>query len=156
MSWSQRAYGRISPRFAHGPLSAYFTKFHAWIIRRTKGRIGTRFFGGAPLLVLRTTGRRSGEPREAPVIYVPAGDDAYAVCASNAASARYPAWWHNLQADPDAEILVKGGWRQVRARKAEGEEANRLMARIEETYEGAKHYATIASRDMPVVVLEPR
>jgi len=44
----------------------------------------------------------------------------------------------------------------VRARKAEGEEAARLMARIEETYEGAKHYATIAQRDMPVVVLEPR
>ena len=156
MSWSQRAYGRISPHFAHGPISAHLTKFHAWLIRRTRGRIGTRFFGGAPLLVLRTTGRRSGEPRESPMIYVRAGDDAFAVCASNAASARYPAWWHNLKANPEAEALVDGRWRPVRARKAEGAEADELMARIEETYEGAKHYATVARREMPVVVLEPR
>ena len=156
MSWSQRAYGRISPRFAHGPLSAPMTKFHAWLIRRTNGRIGTRFFGGAPLLVLRTTGRRSGQPRESPVIYVPAAGDAVAVCASNAASARFPAWWLNLQADPAAEVLLNRKWRPVRARKAEGEEAAQLLAKFEETYEGAKHYATIAQREMPVVVLEPR
>jgi deazaflavin-dependent oxidoreductase (nitroreductase family) len=156
MSWTQRAYGRISPHLAHGPLSARVTKLHAWLIRRTKGRIGTRFFGGAPLLVLRTTGRRSGEARESPVLYVPAEGDAVAVCASNAASARYPAWWLNLQANPDAEILVKGGWRRVRARKAEGDEAARLMARFDEANEGFAHYATIAQRDMPVVVLEPR
>ena len=156
MSLSQRVYGRISPRMAHGRFSARITRFHAWLIRRTGGRLGARFLGGAPLLVLRTTGRRSGQPRETPVIYVPAGPDAYAVCASNAASERFPAWWHNLKALPEAEALVKGEWRAVRARKAEGREAEELTARIEATYEGAKHYGDIAARELPIVVLEPR
>lgn len=156
MSLSQRIYGRVSPHLAHGPLSARVSRAHAKLIARTNGRLGGRFLGGAPLLVLRTTGRRSGHRRETPAIYVKAGPQSWAISASNAASKRYPAWWHNLQANPEAEVLVEGSWRRVRARKAEGREAQELFARIEDVYEGARHYAAIATREMPVVVLEPR
>ena len=156
MTWSQRTYGRISPRVAHGRFSARVTALHARLIGRTNGKFGARFFGGAPLLVLRTVGRKSGEVRENPAIYVTAGERAWAVAASNAASKRFPGWYLNLQANPEAEALVGGKWRHVRARRAEGREFDELTARIEETYEGAKHYAKIATRELPIVVLEER
>jgi deazaflavin-dependent oxidoreductase (nitroreductase family) len=156
MSLSQRIYGRISPRLAHRGLSTRIATGHAKLIARTNGKLGTRFFGGAPLLVLRTVGRKTGQVRESPAIYVKAGPNAWAVTASNAASQRFPAWYHNLHANPDIEVLVEGRWRAVRARKAEGQEAEELTARIEAIYEGAKHYAAITTRELPIVVLEPR
>jgi F420H(2)-dependent quinone reductase len=110
---------------------------------------------GADVLVLRTTGRRSGKPREAPMFYVPHGDG-YAVVASNAASRRAPAWWLNLQAQSDAEATVGKGWRPVRAREATAEEHDELWPRFVAMYRGYDHYKEIATRDMPVVVLEPR
>ena len=154
MSLLARAYARISPRLAHGPGSAAVTKAHAALIRRTNGRFGTRFFGGGRLLVLRTTGRRSGQPRESPMLFHDDGD-ALVVCAANGASRRPPAWWLNLQAEPRAEALVRGRWRRVRARKATDEERRRLWPRLQETYEGHDHYLAIATRELPVVLLEP-
>jgi deazaflavin-dependent oxidoreductase (nitroreductase family) len=147
------AYSRLSPRFAHRPGSVAATRAHAWLMRRSGGRFGRRFLG-ADVLVLRTTGRRSGEPREAPMFYLPHGDG-YAVVASNAASARPPAWWLNLQAHPEAEALVDGDRRHVRARRASGEEVAELWPRFVEMYRGYDHYKEIATREMPVVVLEP-
>src|ERR671917_1859826 len=89
-------YARVSPKFAHRRGTALPTRAHAWLLRRSKGRLGRRLFG-APVLVLRTIGRKSGEPREAPMFYLRDGDG-YAVVASNAASKKPPAWFLNLQA----------------------------------------------------------
>jgi deazaflavin-dependent oxidoreductase (nitroreductase family) len=81
--------------------------------------------------------------------------DSLVVCAANAASVRPPAWWLNLQADPHAQALVDGAWRPVRARKATDAERARLWPRLQETYEGHDHYLKLATRELPVVVLEP-
>jgi deazaflavin-dependent oxidoreductase (nitroreductase family) len=148
-------YSKLSPKLAHKPGTVGPTKAHAWLIRRSGGRLGTRFLGGGELLVLRSIGRRSGEPRDAPMLFVRDGD-AYVVCASNAASKRPPAWWLNLQAQPEAEILAERRWVSVRARKATPEETEVLGPRMQATYEGFDHYAAIATREMPFVVLEPR
>ncbi|MEA2442554.1 MAG: hypothetical protein QOH76_3978 [Thermoleophilaceae bacterium] len=148
------AYARLSPRLAHRPGMAAATRAHAWLVRRSGGRLGRRFLG-ADVLVLRTTGRRSGEPREAPMFYVP-HRRGFAVVASNAASTRPPAWWLNLQAHPDADAYERGEWHRVTARRATGEEAEELWPRFVEAYRGYDRYKEIATRDMPVVVLEPR
>jgi deazaflavin-dependent oxidoreductase (nitroreductase family) len=110
---------------------------------------------GADVLVLRTVGRRSGKSREAPMFYVPYRDG-FAVVASNAASKRAPAWWLNVQASPDTEATVGDGWRAVRAREATEAERAELWPRFVAMYRGYDHYKEIATRDMPVVVLEPR
>jgi deazaflavin-dependent oxidoreductase (nitroreductase family) len=89
------------------------------------------------------------------MFYVPHGDG-YAVVASNAASERPPAWWLNLQALPDAKAMAKDEWRSVRAREATGAEREELWPRFVAMYRGYDHYKEIASREMPVVVLEPR
>jgi deazaflavin-dependent oxidoreductase (nitroreductase family) len=80
----------------------------------------------------------------------------YAVVASNAGSSRTPAWWLNLQANPEAEAQVGGVTKQVRARAASQDETATLWPRFVEMYAGYDHYRSIATRTMPVVILEPR
>jgi deazaflavin-dependent oxidoreductase (nitroreductase family) len=147
-------YARISPRFAHRPGSSLPTRAHAWLLRRSGGRLGRRFLG-ADVVVLRTVGRRSGQVRESPVFYVRHGGG-FAVVASNAASARPPAWWLNLQAAPDADALVDGRWHPVRARRATEQETAALWPRFVAAYRGYDRYREIATRELPVVLLEPR
>jgi F420H(2)-dependent quinone reductase len=154
MSRAADAYARISPYLAHRPGSARATQAHAWLVRRTGGRLGGRALG-ADILVLRTLGRRSGQQREAPMFFVRHGDG-FVVVASNAASARAPAWWLNLQEHPDADALVRGRTHPVRARLATEQELTELWPQLVELYSGYEHYRSIATRELPVVVLEPR
>jgi deazaflavin-dependent oxidoreductase (nitroreductase family) len=147
-------YARITPRLAGRPGSTWPTRAHAWVLRRSRGRIGTTLFG-SPLLVLRTVGRKSGQPRESPMLFVEHADG-YAVVASNAASPRPPAWWLNLQAQPDCVAFVAGRSRPVRARKATESEAQVLWPKLDAAYVGFEHYREVASREIPVVILEPR
>jgi deazaflavin-dependent oxidoreductase (nitroreductase family) len=147
-------YARISPRLAHRPGSALSSRAHAWILSRSGGRIGKTLFG-SPLLVLRNTGRHSGQVRESPMLYVDHADG-YAVVASNAASPRPPAWWLNVQAQPACEAFVQGRWRPVRGREATEAEALELWPRLAAAYVGFEHYRALATRQLPVVILEPR
>jgi deazaflavin-dependent oxidoreductase (nitroreductase family) len=80
----------------------------------------------------------------------------FAVVASNAASERVPGWWLNVQASPDTEATVGDGWLAVRAREATEPERAELWPRFVAMYRGYDHYKEIATREMPVVVLEPR
>jgi F420H(2)-dependent quinone reductase len=147
-------FARISSRLAHRPGSARATQLHAWLVRHTGGRIGGRAIG-ADILVLRTVGRRSGRVRDAPLMFAPFGD-AFAIVASNAASEHPPAWWFNLQDHPDADAVVHGRTHPVRARPATTEEIAELWPRLVEVYSGYEHYKSIAARELPVVILEPR
>lgn len=147
-------YARLSPKLAHRPGSGAASRMHAWIVARSGGRIGKTLFG-SPLLVLRTVGRRTGKVRESPMLFVGHGDG-YAVVASNAASQRLPAWWLNLQDQPECDVFVGGRWRAMRARAARDDEASALWPRLDEAYLGFEHYRKLAARDLPVVIIEPR
>ncbi len=147
-----RVAARLTPYLAHRPGTALATQAHAWIVRHTGGRLGGRALG-AEVLVLRTLGRRSGQWRDAPVFFVPCGDG-FAIVASNAASTRPPAWWFNLQAHPDADVLVRGRTYSVRARAATETEIAELWPRLVEVYSGYEHYRSIATRELPVVILD--
>jgi deazaflavin-dependent oxidoreductase (nitroreductase family) len=134
-----------------GPLLAV----HQWLYEQSDGRIGASL-GGRPMLLLRTIGRRSKEPRTAALLYVRDGD-AYAVIASKGGSPRHPGWFHNLVANPDVEIQVGRERFPVRARVAEGKERARLWARADEINQGQYAvYQARTERVIPVVVLEPR
>jgi F420H(2)-dependent quinone reductase len=152
MSRLAKAYARVSPKLANRPGSRLFSKLHARLMRVSRGRLGR--FLGADVLVLRTTGRKSGQLRENPLMYVRHGD-AWVVAASNAAAARTPAWWLNLQAEPLAEVVVRGGSHRIRAREATDDEVAEVWPRLVEMYWGFEHYTTISERKFPVVMLEP-
>ncbi|HWX44670.1 MAG TPA: nitroreductase/quinone reductase family protein [Solirubrobacteraceae bacterium] len=147
-------FARISPHLAHRPGSARATQAHAWLMRRTGGRIGGSALG-TEFLVLRTVGRRTGRERDAPLLFVRHGE-AFVIVASNAASKRVPAWWFNLQEQPDAEALAGGRIYPVRARAATEQEVADLWPQLVKLYSGYDHYKSIATRELPVVVLEPR
>src|SRR4051794_10839179 len=99
-------------------------KLNVPIYKATRGRIMGKV-NRAPVLLLTTTGRRSGQRRTAPVLYLSDGDRVV-VIGSNAGNVRPPAWALNLLDGPDAEVQIRGERRQVRARVAEGEERDRL------------------------------
>ncbi len=131
-----------------------FGKLNVPIYRLTRGRMMNKV-GRAPVLLLTSTGRRSGQPRTAPVLYLADGERLI-VIGSNAGNDRAPAWSHNLKAHPDAEVQIRGGRQSVRARVAEGEERAELWRRMNEQYAGFAQYDENTSREIAVFVLEPR
>ena len=153
MSRAAELWAKISPGLANRPGSALFSRGHAWLVRRSGGRL--KNFIGVEVLILRTTGRRSGKPRESPMFFLPHGDG-WAVVASNAGSPHQPAWFLNVEANSEADAFVDGGWHAVRARQATPEEVEELWPRFVEIYRGYDHYREISTRELPVVVLERR
>jgi F420H(2)-dependent quinone reductase len=106
-----------------------------------------------PVLVLTTVGRRSGKRRSTPVGFLRYGDG-YAVIASNAGSDRVPAWWLNLQADPEAEVLAGRKRHAVRARRATAAEDEFVWAEFARLNPGFDEYRSLTDRPIPVVILE--
>jgi F420H(2)-dependent quinone reductase len=126
---------------------------HQWLYEHSDGRIGASL-GGRPMLLLRTVGRRTNQPRTAALLYVRDGH-AYVVIASKGGAPHHPGWFHNLTAQPDVGIQVGRQRIPVRARIAEGEERSRLWARADEINQGQyAAYQSRTSRVIPVVVLE--
>lgn len=128
---------------------------HQWLYEVSDGRIGTNL-GGRPMLLLRTVGRKTRQPRTAALLWVPDGD-AWAVIASKGGAPRHPGWYHNLVATPDVEIQIGRERIPVRARIAEGEQRARIWARADEVNQGQYTvYQSRTKRPIPVIVLERR
>jgi deazaflavin-dependent oxidoreductase (nitroreductase family) len=128
-------------------------KLNVPVYRLTGGRLMGKV-GRAPVLLLTTTGRKSGQRRSAPVVYLADGER-LSVIGSNAGNARTPAWSLNLKANPDAEVEVGRERRRVRARVAEGAERADLWRKHNEQYAGFDDYESRTDRDIAVFVLEP-
>lgn len=131
-----------------------FWRINPRIYRLTGGRVLGRI-GRVPVLLLVTTGRRTGAARTSPLLYLPQGR-AYVVAASYAGEPTHPAWWLNLKAHPDATVQVGSTVVPVRAREAEGDERARLWAAIVAQDGSFAEYQRRTTRRIPVVVLEPR
>jgi F420H(2)-dependent quinone reductase len=129
-------------------------KLNVPVYRLSRGRL-MNTVGTAPVLLLTSVGRRSGQRRTVPVVYLADGERQIVV-GSNAGNARTPAWSYNLQANADAEIEIRGKRTLVRARVVDGEERAQLWRRVNEMYEGFDEYDARTSRDIKVFVLEPR
>jgi deazaflavin-dependent oxidoreductase (nitroreductase family) len=129
----------------------WFGRVHRGLYRATHGRIGARL-AGLPMLLLTTTGRRSGDPRTTPLSFMPDGDD-FVVVGSNNGGPRDPAWWLNLQQRPEAEIQVGRDRFAVRAERATGAERERLWPRLKEFNRAYRRYEAKTRREIPVVKL---
>jgi F420H(2)-dependent quinone reductase len=151
---SDRFYSRLSHSLGATGLR-WVGKLNVPLYRLSGGRVGAKV-GKAPVLLLTTTGRKSGEPRTAPVVYL---EDAgrYVVINTNAGNTKLPAWSLNLDAKPEAEIEVGRGRIAVRARPAQGEEREELWRKHIEQYAGFDEYKEELPNDRPITVyvLEP-
>jgi deazaflavin-dependent oxidoreductase (nitroreductase family) len=108
-----------------------------------------------PVLLLTTTGRKTGASRTTALTYLPHGDD-FVVIASVLGEPRHPAWWLNLAARPDATVEVGRERHAVRARQAEGGERETLWKAVVAKVPDYEEYRRRTSRRIPVVVLERR
>lgn len=126
---------------------------HRWVYARTGGRIGGRVVS-MPVLLLTTTGRRSGRTHTTALTYIPDGHG-FAVIGSNGGAPHHPDWYLNLIAHPQATVQMGRRTMDVTARVAHGPEHDRLWARAVAGYRGYARYQRRSPRVIPVVVLEP-
>ena len=108
---------------------------------------------GTTTLILTTTGRRSGEPRPTPLIYQRHGNG-FLVVASNGGADEPPAWYRNLEADPDVQVQVMADRFRARARDAGPEEKPEMWRTMTGAWPAYDDYQEKTEREIPVVVLE--
>ncbi len=135
----------------------------AWIVHRTALRLSRRRFGlrtatadRSGYLQLATSGRRTGKERSAILAYIEDGPRLITL-AMNGWGQDAPAWWLNLEAQPDARVCLADGSRPVRARAADKDERARLWPMLSGGAWGdLESYAARRARETPIVILEPR
>lgn len=139
----------------------WFSRLHRAVYRRLGGRGVLGHVLGCDMLLLTTTGRRTGRPRTVPLFAFAyeggpgARSGSWVVVASNTGLRHDPAWWRNLVADPRAIVELRGGTWPVVAREATGEERARLWTLVSSAYAGYELYERTSGRTAPVVVLDP-
>jgi len=119
--------------------------------RANEGRVGGSF-QGAPMLLLTTTGRRTGERRTNPMMYLADGDRLL-VFASKGGAPTNPDWYHNLVTNPEVTVEVGTESYQAHATALQGDERDRLYAEQSSRYPGFAEYQRNTSRVIPVVAL---
>lgn len=130
------------------------SRANVWAYRLSGGWLGGRFLGGAPVLLLTTVGRRSGQPRTAPLLYLSEGDD-LVVVASKGGMSHHPLWYRNLEANPRVEVEIGNQRRTMVARPATATEKAALWPRLVAMYRDYDAYQARTERDIPVVILSP-
>jgi deazaflavin-dependent oxidoreductase (nitroreductase family) len=135
-------------------ITKVFGSVHSFIYRASGGRIGARFSNGAPVVLLTTKGRKTGERRTSPLIYLQDAER-IVVVASKGGFPTHPAWYLNLEANPEVEVQLGPKVTKMRARTASAEEKAGYWPRLCDLYPGYEGYQARTDRPIPVVILEP-
>ena len=128
-----------------------FGGFHSALYRTSGGRVGGSI-DGLSVLLLTTTGRRSGRPRRTPLLYVDDGDG-YALAASYAGADRHPAWYHNLVAEPEVTVRIRNETKRMRATEADEPDRTRIYEQLKRASKQYARYEAKTDRRIPVVLL---
>jgi deazaflavin-dependent oxidoreductase (nitroreductase family) len=131
------------------------TRLHTLLYRASGGRVGHRFRGGPPMLLLDHVGARSAVKRTTPLVYLRDGENIVLI-ASKGGHPRHPAWFHNLRARPETTVQIGSQHVAVRARVADADERARLWPKAVAIYAGYETYQQRTEREIPLVILEPR
>ena len=130
------------------------TSAHESVFRATQGRLGGRI-GGMPVVMLKTTGRKSNQLRTTMLTSPVQEDGRVIVVASYGGDDRHPSWYKNLQIHPNVEVTMSGHTRAMVARTASATEKSELWPRVTSAYKGYAGYQKKTERDIPLVILEP-
>jgi F420H(2)-dependent quinone reductase len=141
-------------RFIAPRVMKWMSRANAALFRASRGRLGARFLGGEPVLLLVTRGKKSGLPRTAPLLYLEDGANLIVV-ASKGGWPEHPLWYGNLVADPMVEVEIGGKKESRRARTATPSEHATLWPRVCKLYPSYQDYQDVTDRAIPVVILEP-
>jgi deazaflavin-dependent oxidoreductase (nitroreductase family) len=137
---------KIDATKLHGPE-------HVSVYEETDGAVGHDWKKGAPVLILTTTGRKSGAERKNALIYGMAGESPMVV-ASRGGSPQHPGWYHNLREHPEVQVQIRGDRFTARARDATAEERPELWKQMAGTWPDYDNYQRKTDREIPIVILE--
>jgi deazaflavin-dependent oxidoreductase (nitroreductase family) len=126
---------------------------HRLVLTASGNRLLAKPFG-MPLVELHTTGRKSGLPRSCYLTTPVYDSERVVLIASKGGDDRNPDWYRNLQAHPDAFLVINGQRHEVHARTASAEEKDELWPKIVASYKGYAGYQQRTDRDIPVVICE--
>ncbi|CAN5910067.1 deazaflavin-dependent nitroreductase Ddn [soil metagenome] len=132
-------------------LFRWVTAGHTAVYRATGGRVGGRM-QGSPVLILETTGRKSGKKRRTPLLYLPDGPH-MVIVASKGGSAKHPVWWLNLRENPVTRVQLGNQSRKVEAEETSGEDRERMWRELVAMYPGYADYQVRTDRQIPVIRL---
>lgn len=151
---------RAAVAFGRTPAGRWFginvsARVDPLLLRVSRGRVST--FQMAPIVTLTVPGRKSGEPRESPLLYFTHSDEVILI-ASSFGREKHPAWYHNVKAHPEVTLTARGHTGRYIAREVTGEERDRLYALANQLYAGYADYevrAGAVGRKIPVLALRP-
>jgi deazaflavin-dependent oxidoreductase (nitroreductase family) len=133
---------------------------HTWIYKTSGGRLGRKWRVGSamrhgvPICLVTTIGRKSGEPRTIPLLYLPDGDSVILV-ASQGGLPTNPQWYYNLVANPRIEVRVGKRTRSMLAHTATSADREQLWPKVVAAYSDFENYDAWTDREIPVVVCRP-
>ena len=148
---------KSKPRALNAPWVSFFMKWmgkgNTWIYRRTNGRLGGKF-GNAPVALLTTTGRKTGEPRVSPLLYLREGNRVI-FGASRGGSDKHPLWYLNLKANPKVSVQIKDEVLSLTARDADDAERAEYWPKMVAIYPTFDDYKSWTDRVIPIVICDP-
>lgn len=150
---SPKPYTPMQERLLSGVLKV-MSPANTAVYRMSGGRIGGRFSRNAPICLLTTTGRKSGQARTVPLLYLADGDDVVLV-GSQGGMAEHPNWYLNLVDHPEVTIQIGSTTTKMTARTAAPEEKSPLWQRLVGIYKSYDSYQSRTTRDIPVIICTP-
>jgi len=146
------------PRGLDSPQSKLIIKWmsraQTWLYKKTDGKVAGKFLKGALVALVTTIGRKIGEPRVVPLLYLREGDRVVLV-ASQGGSAKHPLWYLNLRANPKVTIQIKDQVLNLTARDATEQECAEYWPKLVAMYSGFDDYQSWTERVIPVVICDP-
>jgi F420H(2)-dependent quinone reductase len=146
------------PRTLNSPFFTFFLKWlgraNTWIYKRSNGKLGGTM-QKAPVALLTTTGRKTGQPRVSPLLYLREGNRVI-LGASRVGSDKHPLWYLNLKANPEVSVQIKDEVLSLRARDATTAERAEYWPKMVAMYPNFEDYQSWTDREIPIVVCEPR
>ncbi|HZU47176.1 MAG TPA: nitroreductase family deazaflavin-dependent oxidoreductase [Mycobacterium sp.] len=137
-----------------GVVIKWMSRINTWLYKATGGRIGGKFLQGAPVALLTTTGRKTGQPRVSPLLYLRDGDRVIVV-ASHGGREKNPMWYLNLKANPQVQVQIKKEVLNLTARDATEEERAKYWPQLVKMYSSYEDYRSWTDRTIPIVICEP-
>ena len=138
-----------------GTAIKWMSRANTWIFKKTSGRLGNKFLRGAEVGILTTTGRKSGEARESPLLFLQEGRRIVLV-ASQGGRATNPMWYLNLKANPEVSFQTKKEVLHLAARDATDAEREEYWPKLDAMYPDFVNYRTYTDRKIPIVLCDPR
>jgi deazaflavin-dependent oxidoreductase (nitroreductase family) len=137
-----------------GTIIKWMSRANTWIFKKTNGRFGDKFLRGAPVGILTTIGRKSGEARESPLLFLQEGKRIILV-ASQGGRANNPMWYLNLKANPQVTFQTKHEVLTLTAREATDAERDEYWPKLDAMYPDFVNYRSYTDRKIPIVICDP-